>query len=102
MKETLREQELKKLISPDLSPESFIELGVAKKLMNEFHETCVDIGDACKCAIERLLQLNRVDDAATFLIQFQTLSNSFNVQKKKCLELQPMLFNKKPHGKLRP
>ena len=45
---TAIEQELKKLISPDLSPESFIELGL-QKLMNEFHETCVDIGDACKC-----------------------------------------------------
>ena len=79
-------QELRELIKPDLSPESFIELEVAKKLINEFPN---DIGNACQVAIKQLLELNRVDDAQKFFKSIPyTLSNYIHMfSKKECLVL---------------
>ena len=74
-------QELRELIKPDLSPESFIELEVAKKLINEFPN---DIGNACQVAIKQLLELNRVDDAQKFFKSIPyTLSNYIHMFSKK-------------------
>ena len=81
-KSAMIKQELRELIKPDLSPESFIELEVAKKLINEFPN---DIGNACQVAIKQLLELNRVDDAFSFFTSVPFKSDSSNQYK--CLEL---------------